>query len=151
MRTSIGFENLLDTFEKLAGESVKTYPPYNVLRTGENQFALEVAVAGFAPDELDIERVGSKLQISGSKAESDRASDNTTYLVRNLASRNFSLSFSLAPHVQVTQARVEHGILYVQMERETPEELKPRKIAIASDTQTDASKDVDAPKDVDQS
>jgi len=125
-RSTIGFDRLsrlLDT----AQEQTASYPPYNIEKTGENAYELSMAVAGFAPDELDITVQDRSLIVSGKATpeEGDRK-----YLHRGIATRAFERRFDLADDMQVGDARLEHGMLHVALERVIPEEKKPRQIAI---------------------
>jgi len=127
-RSTIGFDRLLrlaDTATRFDGTG---YPPYNIETTGENAYRLTVAVAGFAPDELDVTVKENELLVSG-KSKKDEAS--AVYLHRGIASRAFERRFQLADHIKVTGASLDNGLLHVDLMREVPEEKKPRKIEIA--------------------
>ena len=124
----IGFDLMGDLIDRLSAEAQsKPFPPYNVLRTGEDSYTVELAVAGFSQDELSIERDGDKLRISGTPAAKDTT---TSYLHRGIAMRAFRRDFVLAPHVVVTGADLRDGILRVLLERRLPEAMKPQTIAI---------------------
>ena len=105
-----------------------TYPPYNIEKTDENAYRISIAVAGFSPDELTVEVRDGSLFVSARKAaeEAKRA-----YLHRGIATRAFERRFALADHVRVAGAVHEHGMLHLDLVRETPEALKPRRIEIA--------------------
>lgn len=138
-RTMVGFDrmaNMIDNAARLDG--TQSYPPYNIERTGENEFAIEVAVAGFAEDELEIETNDGLLTIAGRKSESGDAEDRQ-FLHRGIAQRGFLRRFQLADHVIVTGADLRHGLLRVELRRELPEAKKPRKIAIGA-TSAEATK-----------
>ncbi|HVA35616.1 MAG TPA: Hsp20 family protein [Stellaceae bacterium] len=127
-RSTIGFDRLLrlaDTATRFDGTG---YPPYNIETTGENAYRVTVAVAGFAPDELDVTVKENELLVSG-KSKKDEAS--VVYLHRGIASRAFERRFQLADHIKVTGASLDNGLLHVDLVREVPEEKKPRKIEIA--------------------
>lgn len=127
-RSTIGFDRLLrlaDTATRFDGTG---YPPYNIETTGENAYRVTVAVAGFAPDELDVTVKENELLVSG-KSKKDEAS--VVYLHRGSASRAFERRFQLADHIKVTGASLDNGLLHVDLVREVPEEKKPRKIEIA--------------------
>ena len=127
-RTSVGYDrlaSLLNSAHRV--EQGGGYPPYNILTSGENHYRITMAVAGFTEDELDITSEQNSLVISG-RQQSD--SDSRNYLHRGIATRDFERKFQLAEHVKVVSAKLENGLLHVALEREVPEEMKPRKIAI---------------------
>lgn len=125
----------LDRVSRLLDAATRTdagaagYPPYNIEETGENAYRIELAVAGFKESELSIEVKESTLAIVGEKS----AEDGKRYLHRGIAARAFERRFQLADHVVVKGARLEHGLLVIELAREIPESAKPRKIAIASE------------------
>ena len=104
-----------------------SYPPYNIERTGEHEYRITMAVAGFTADELNIEVKNNALTVSGKKAERE---DKQEFLHQGIAARNFERRFQLADHVEVTGAEMENGLLHVDLKREIPEAMKPRTIAI---------------------
>ena len=108
------------------------YPPYNIERTDENAYRVEIAVAGFRPDELNIEVKENLLTVQGRKAAND---DQRRFLHRGLAERNFERRFQLADYVVVTEAKLADGLLSISLKRELPEALKPRTIAISTATE----------------
>jgi len=122
----IGFDNFLDTFETLTPSG--GYPPYNVIKDGDDEYTIEVAVAGFTQDDLEITQDGKKLILSANKPEFE--GEEPAYLHRGISSRSFKREFALAEHVTVTGADLKDGILKVSLLRELPEEMKPRTIAI---------------------
>ncbi len=124
-RSTVGFDHLFDLLEQ-GSESAQGYPPYNIERTDENNYRVIVAVAGFAEKDLDIEVRDGVLTIEG-KREPDT---KTTYLHQGIAGRGFQRQFQLAEHMEVRGARLENGLLSVNLERIIPEEKKPRRIAI---------------------
>jgi molecular chaperone IbpA len=127
-RSVVGFDRLADLLESAATETASTgYPPYNIERTAENEYRIEVAVAGFRPDELNVEVKENLLTVQGRKAANDEA---RTYLHRGLAERNFERRFQLADYVVVTDATLADGLLQLSLKRELPEALKPRRIEI---------------------
>ena len=127
-RSTVGFDRLfsmLDGFEAAPG-----YPPYNIERTGENDYRVSVAVAGFGENELSIEAKENTLTIKGEKQVKQ---DNTAeVLYQGIAARAFERQFQLADYVQVKGANLENGLLHVELVREIPEAKKPRQIAIAN-------------------
>ncbi len=130
-RSTIGFDrlgSLLDTLTSLEGEA-PSYPPYNIERVGENDYRISMAVAGFGAGDLDIEVKETTLSIRGEKKTEP---EDTTFLHRGIASRNFERRFQLADHVVVKGAVLEHGLLHVDLVRELPEAMKPRSIPIAT-------------------
>jgi molecular chaperone IbpA len=104
-----------------------SYPPYNIERTGEHEYRITMAVAGFTADELNIEVKNNALTVSGKKAERE---DKQEFLHQGIAARNFERRFQLADHVEVTGAEMENGLLHVDLKRDIPEAMKPRTIAI---------------------
>lgn len=129
-RATVGFDRIADMMDRVLSSEVTqpTYPPYNIEKTADDAYRISIAVAGFAPDELSVEVKDGNLHIAARKAgeETDR-----TYLHRGIATRAFERRFALADHVRVTGAVHEHGMLHVDLVRETPEALKPRRIEIA--------------------
>lgn len=109
-----------------AVESTK-YPPYNLVETGENQYSIEMAVAGFDEKDISVEARQNRLTISGSRTDRE---ENRTYHHQGLASRSFSRSFVLPEHMEVKAARIRNGILLIDLEYRIPESHKPRKIPI---------------------
>lgn len=129
-RTMVGFDRLasmIDTASRLDG--AQGYPPYNIERVGEDRFAIEIAVAGFGEDDLDIELKENLLTVAGKKGQAEDA-DERDFLHRGIAERSFIRRFQLADHVLVTGAELLNGLLRVELKRELPEAAKPRKIAI---------------------
>lgn len=128
-RTAIGFDRLASMLENANRLESAGYPPYNIEVIGEDQYQITMAVAGFSDAELSIESKQNELTVSGQKAEeADR--DERKFLHRGIANRNFERKFQLADHVFVKGARMEHGLLHIELYRELPEALKPRNIAI---------------------
>jgi molecular chaperone IbpA len=130
-RSSIGFDNLaslLDSARRI-DQGGNSYPPYNIERTGEDAYRITMAVAGFNQSELNIESKENVLAINGIK---DKA-DDKNYLYHGIAERNFERRFQLADHVKVTGAKLENGLLHVDLVREIPEAKKPRTIQIETD------------------
>jgi molecular chaperone IbpA len=127
-RSSIGFDRLSRLMDS-AQEQTNSYPPYNIEKTGENAYELSVAVAGFAPEELDLTVQERTLVVSGKTAQEE---GERKYLHRGIATRAFERRFDLADDIRVGDARLEHGMLHVELERVIPEEKKPRQIEIRS-------------------
>jgi molecular chaperone IbpA len=132
-RSAVGFDRLAGLLESAARTSQEGgWPPYNIETTGENAYRIEIAVAGFKPDELTLEVKENLLTVTGRKTANDDASANRTYLHRGLAERDFERRFQLADYVVVTEAALDNGLLSVSLKRELPEALKPRRIEIAT-------------------
>lgn len=130
-RSSIGFDRLQRLLDGAqAHDNTPGYPPYNIEAAGENDYRITMAVAGFAEAELAIEAKENTLAISGTKQPD--ASDHK-YLHQGIAARDFERKFQLADHVRVSGARLENGLLHVDLVREIPEEKRPRRIAINTD------------------
>ena len=127
-RSTVGFDRL---FSMLDGpETVPGYPPYNIERTGDNQYRVTVAVAGFGDNELSIEAKENTLTIKGSKQTKDEQSGQVLY--QGIAARAFERVFQLADYVQVKNATLENGLLHVDLVREIPEAKKTRQIPIGN-------------------
>jgi molecular chaperone IbpA len=125
-RSVVGFDRLAAQLDAAATQdSAAGYPPYNIERTDENAYRVEIAVAGFRPDELTIEVKENLLTVTGRKAAND---DSRKFLHRGLAERNFERRFQLADYVLVTDANLADGLLSIALKRELPEALKPRTI-----------------------
>ncbi len=130
-RSTIGFDRLASLVESAmsADESTMSYPPYNIEKTGQDTYRITLAVAGFAEGELQIEQREEALFIGGQKKDTNGAE---RYLHRGIAARSFKRQFQLAEHVKVSGAALENGLLHVDLVREIPEEMKPRRIDIKS-------------------
>ncbi|MBF5040593.1 Hsp20 family protein [Methylophilus glucosoxydans] len=129
-RTAIGFDRLAKMLnESQRSENEISYPPYNIELVDENAYKIVMAVAGFQQDELEIETEHQALRVTGRKAKKEQ---ETTYLHRGIATRDFEHKFQLADHVKVTGAQLENGLLTIALVREIPEALKPRKIEIGT-------------------
>ena len=127
-RSVVGFDRLADLLDSAAADGAAGYPPYNIERTDENAYRVEIAVAGFRPEELAIEVKENLLTVTGRKAAND---EPRRFLHRGLAERNFERRFQLADYVVVTEANLADGLLSIALKRELPEALKPRRIDIA--------------------
>jgi len=134
-RSTVGFDRLFD----LADSSIRPdWPPYNIEKKGEDQYRISMAVAGFAPAEIELIQQGNTLTITGQKKASPAPQE---MLHHGLASRDFKQTFNLADHVKVTSANLENGLLLVELLREIPEQLKPRRIELGSAATTIAGQD----------
>ena len=132
-RSSIGFDRMFDMLENASRvQSADNWPPYDIVKTGEDDYQLTMAVAGFAQDELTITHEPNLLVVAGQKS----SEDNGQYLHRGLTGRSFERRFELADHVKVAGASLVNGLLTLDLKREIPEAMKPRRIEIgtASDT-----------------
>ena len=128
-RSVVGFDRLASLLDAASAEAAGGYPPYNIERTDENAYRIEMAVAGFRPEELNIEVKENLLTVQGRKAAND---ESRRYLHRGLAERNFERRFQLADYVVVTDASLADGLLSVSLKREIPEALKPRRVEITT-------------------
>lgn len=128
-RATVGFDRIADLVDRVLTTDLPqpTYPPYNIEKTAADAYRISIAVAGFAPDELNVEVKDGALLVSARKAPEEAT---PTYLHRGIATRAFERRFALADHVRVTAASHEHGMLHIDLVRETPEALKPRRIEI---------------------
>jgi molecular chaperone IbpA len=137
-RATVGFDQFADLMDRLLTSDVSqpTYPPYNIEKTASDAYRISIAVAGFTDEELMVEVKENALVVSARKAEDDAG---RTYLHRGIATRAFERRFHLADHVLVKGATHENGMLHIDLEREVPEALKPRRIEIAAakPTETD--------------
>jgi len=128
-RSTIGFDRLFDLINETQHLEVDSYPPYDVLRTGEDSFRINLAVAGFSPDEITITAHQNKLTIAGRKME-PASKGNPDVLYRGISARPFERNFSLDDYVEVRGASFENGLLQIDLLRRIPEAIKPRNIPI---------------------
>ncbi|MBZ9761481.1 Hsp20 family protein [Mesorhizobium sp. CA8] len=132
-RSSIGFDRMLNALETASRiETVDNWPPYDIAKTADDDYRITMAVAGFSQDELAITQEQNMLMVSGQKAGEDKGE----YLHRGIAGRAFQRRFELADHVKVVGASLVNGLLTIDLKREIPEEMKPRRIEIAADSAT---------------
>ena len=128
----IGFESVLDELLRATAQQQTNYPPYNVIKHTDDQFSIELAVAGFNDGDITVEVESNQLTIKGEQTQClDDLVREIEYLHRGISARNFVRTFTLADHVEVTNALVANGILTISLERKIPEEKKPKKIAIS--------------------
>jgi molecular chaperone IbpA len=130
-RSTVGFDRLFDLLDH-AGRGEPNWPPYNIEKCGENEYRITMAVAGFVPEEIELVQQQNSLFVAGQKRGSE---EGTQYLHRGIAARSFKQTFNLADHVKVKGASLENGLLTVDLVREVPEALKPRRIEIATNDQ----------------
>ncbi|KQM33355.1 MAG: Hsp20 family protein [Agrobacterium cavarae] len=142
-RSTVGFDRLFSMLDSIGQpEQAQAYPPYNIERTGENAYRITMAVAGFDETELSIESRANVLTVKAEKAEDTKASEGD-FLYRGIATRAFERRFQLADHVEVQNASLKNGLLHIDLLRNIPEAMKPRRIAIATDA-SDAPKQIEA-------
>ena len=129
-RSAVGFDRLFDMLENSSlGNGGENYPPFDLKKTGENDYCIELAVAGFKPEEIDITAQQNVLVVTGRKKEESEDS-GSDYIYRGIAFRSFERRFALADHIQVRGADMKDGLLTLELVREIPEAMKPRKIEI---------------------
>ena len=127
IRSSVGFDRVFDLLENAARvQQAHNWPPYDIVKTGDDQYAIHMAVAGFSQDELTVTMQPNQLVVSGHKHD-ERAGE---YLHRGIAQRGFEKRFELADYVNVLAANLDNGLLTIELKREIPEEMKPRRIHI---------------------
>jgi molecular chaperone IbpA len=131
-RSTVGFDRLFTMLDSLAQpDNGQTYPPYNIERTGEDAYRISMAVAGFSEADITIEAHRNVLSVKGERKDEGNG-EGTEVLYRGIASRAFERRFQLADHVEVNGAFLKNGLLHIDLKRNVPEEMKPRKIAIAT-------------------
>ena len=142
-RSTVGFDRLFDLLDK----SVRSdWPPYNIEKKGEDHYRITMTIAGFAPNEIELVQHGSTLLVTSQKG------DQGAEMLHQGIPSSFRQSFNLADHVKVVSANVEHGLLTIDLVREVPEELKPRRIEIGSgDAETKIAKQDNQQKQIDVS
>jgi molecular chaperone IbpA len=131
-RSTVGFDRLFDMLENSSlGQGQENYPPFDLIKKGENDYCIELAVAGFKPDEIDITAQQNVLIVSGRKNE-ESEEKGSSYIYRGIATRSFERRFALADHIQVKGADMKDGLLSIELVREIPEAMKPKKINIGA-------------------
>lgn len=133
-RSTVGFDRLMQLMDaQLKGPANSgSYPPYDIEKCGENSYRIAMAIAGFGRDDITIEQEGNTLRIAGRKSTQDNSDDETTYLHRGIATRDFQQTFELADYIDVEAADIDNGMLIIHLARTIPEQLKPRKIKLGS-------------------
>jgi molecular chaperone IbpA len=127
-RATVGFDRVFDLLDSVASQPGSNgYPPYNIEKAGDNAYKIVMAVAGFAEAELNVTQKENELLVTG---QAQNAQDEKQYLYRGIAGRNFERRFQLADHVKVTGAKLTNGLLTIELQREIPEEKKPRAIPV---------------------
>lgn len=144
-RSTVGFDRLFSMLDNMGQPEAAqtTYPPYNIERTGENAYRITMAVAGFAETDLSIESRENVLTVKGEKAD-EKPEGEGEYLHRGIAGRAFERRFQLADHVEVRGASLKNGLLHIDLVRIIPEAMKPRKIAIATASNANQEKQIEA-------
>ena len=122
----VGFESLFEELQKASAQQGNNYPPHNIVKIDDDQYVVELAIAGFSMDEIDITVERDKLNIKGAQEAQDRQ-----YLYKGISEKKFNRTFKLAEHVTISDAMLENGILKIMLQVTIPEELKPRKIKIS--------------------
>ncbi len=132
-RSTVGFDRLFDLLESgTASGGQDNYPPFDLIRLDDSRFRINLAVAGFGQNEIDITAHQSQLVVTGKRADEDGAS----YIHRGIANRSFERRFALADHIKVTGAELKDGMLQIELMREIPDAMKPRKIEISGGAST---------------
>ena len=130
-RSTIGFDRLFDLLDETQRATEDNYPPYNIERLGEDRYQISIALAGFGPDEIAITAEQNVLTVEGRKADKEQHE----YIYQGISARPFKRQFNLADYVQVKSASFDNGLLRIELVREIPEAMKPRRIAIGGVTQ----------------
>jgi molecular chaperone IbpA len=129
-RSTVGFDRLFDMLENSSlGQPQENYPPFDLIKKGENDYCIQLAVAGFKADEIDITAQQNVLVVSGRKSDETDEKGND-FIYRGIANRSFERRFALADHIQVKGADLKDGLLAIELVREIPESMKPKKISI---------------------
>ena len=127
-RFGVGFDSMFNDLSRLAAQQPNNYPPYNIVKLSEDKFVIELAVAGFKEGDVSVELEKNVLNITGEQKSDLDAS--VEYLHRGISARSFNRTFTLAEHVEVIGAEIADGILTITLERQVPEELQPKTVAI---------------------
>ena len=133
-RSTVGFDRLFNRLDSMVGQETKTYPPYNIERTGDDAYRISIAVAGFSNGDIAVETKENSLVVKGAKP-AESGDSKREFLHRGIAERAFELRFQLADYVEVQGAKLENGLLHLELKRELPESKKPRSIQIESASQ----------------
>ena len=146
-RSTVGFDRLFDLMETgLRADAADGYPPFDIVREGEDSYRITLAVAGFRPDDIEIVAQQNQLSVTGKRADD---ADTGDFLHRGIATRAFERRFQLADFIEAGDARFENGLLSIELKRVIPEAMKPRKIAIGGGV-TPANDRLEAPKKVEE-
>ena len=125
-RNAIGFDTLFERLNDRSNENSETYPPYDIVRKGEDAFQINLALAGFAPEDITVTSEASQLTVSGKKPDDQE----TEYLYQGISARAFQRRFNLADYIEVESASFEDGLLHINLIRRVPDRMKPRRIDI---------------------
>ena len=129
-RSAIGFETLFDRLNDWSQDTNEGYPPYDIVRKGEDQFQINIAVAGFSRDEVTVTAEANQLTVAGKKQDKG----GVEYLYQGISARSFERRFNLADYIEVENAAFENGLLHINLVRRIPDKMKPRKIDIGNVT-----------------
>jgi molecular chaperone IbpA len=129
-RSTVGFDRLFDLINNEIPDVQDTYPPYDIVRTGEESYRITLALAGFTPEHVTVTAQQNRLTVTGTKRES--GNDKQDYIYQSIAARPFERNFSLADHVEVEGATFDNGLLHIDLVRRVPEAMKPRRIEIGT-------------------
>jgi molecular chaperone IbpA len=129
-RSTVGFDRLFDLINNEIPNVQDTYPPYDIVRTGEESYRISLALAGFTPEQVTVTAQQNRLTVAGTKAVNETGKQD--YIYQSIATRAFERNFSLADHVEVAGATFDNGLLHVDLVRRVPEAMKPRRIEIAA-------------------
>ena len=129
-RNAIGFETLFDRLNDRSNDNSENYPPYDIVRKGEDAFEINLALAGFAPEDITVTSEASQLTVFGKKPDNQE----TEYLYQGISARAFERRFNLADYIEVENASFENGLLHINLVRRVPDKLKPRRIEIGNVT-----------------
>jgi molecular chaperone IbpA len=131
-RYSVGFDRIFDLLNNTSqiSDGQGDYPPYNIVKTGEDRYSIALALAGFSPEEITITAQQNLLRVSGRKSD---AAEGAEYLHRGIPARSFERQFGLADYIEVTTATYDNGLLQIELVREIPDVMKPRRINIATE------------------
>jgi len=137
-RSSVGFDRLFDLINDTQRlDAQDNYPPYDIVRTGENAYRISLALAGFSPDDITITAQQNRLTVAGGKTEpKGRQTPEHDYLHQGISARSFERQFNLEDHVEVEGASFENGLLQIELARKIPEAMKPRRIEIGGNSST---------------
>ena len=139
-RSAIGFEHLFDMLNDRESVNNDSYPPYDIVRTGEDSFRIDLALAGFSPGDINITTEENQLTVAGKKSENN----STDYVYQGISARAFERRFNLADYIEVSGANFENGLLQISLERRVPDKMKRRRIEIGNVTQlSDRQKETD--------
>ena len=142
-RSTVGFDRLFDLLETgMRGDAADGYPPFDIVKEGEDSYRITLAVAGFRPDEIEVVAQQNQLTVTGKRADEDGKGE---YLHRGIATRAFERRFQLADHIEVGEASFDNGLLSIALKRVVPEAMKPRRIEISG--AKSAGERIEAPKE----